>query len=232
MPAPCMHAAACSPHPCACYCSARLVPSACSALRRRSTLEEVQAMAQAGLDFIRSNVSISSIVTGAWAERRWSSWEPAGWRSVAVWLQTWPARCLKCSADHPDHPCARLPATLNRPRRSPAARRTANSQGVSGVCALRSRPCNVPWTFHTFPPVLYLCAPPICSLLWQRSPAGGVGSGAHRVSAAAAGHPPAAPDAGGAGRQLGGARSSGVSGAGQPGLVHLALLSGECLWPD
>jgi len=33
-------------------------------LRRRSTAEEVQAVAQAGLDFIRNNVSINSIITG------------------------------------------------------------------------------------------------------------------------------------------------------------------------
>lgn len=39
-------------------------PSRCCRPRRRSTLEEVQAMAQAGLDFIRSNVSINSIITG------------------------------------------------------------------------------------------------------------------------------------------------------------------------
>ena len=37
--------------------------------RRRSTVDEVQAVAQAGLDFIR-NVSINSIITGAWMVMR------------------------------------------------------------------------------------------------------------------------------------------------------------------
>ena len=40
-----------------------VLPPACR-LRRRTTAEEVQAVAQAGLDFIRNNVSINSIITG------------------------------------------------------------------------------------------------------------------------------------------------------------------------
>ena len=71
------HHQAPQPRPVAPHC----LPCRPLSARRRTTVDEVQAVAQAGLDFIRNNVSINSIITGEWVD----GWVDGGERLVRGW---------------------------------------------------------------------------------------------------------------------------------------------------
>lgn len=92
---------------------------------RHGTVEEVQAVAQAGLDFIRNNVSINSIITGGWR---------AGVAGSAG-LGGAPSTCsADCRLHHRQASRTAVPATPPahtpcRPRGPAAARGAADAQG-------------------------------------------------------------------------------------------------------
>lgn len=98
--------------------------------RRRSTLEEVQALAQAGLQFIANNLSISSIVTGGWRAR------------VGGLMRQLRTACnLHPSLPRlPSRPCPPLPPCRRRPRGPAAPRGAADAQGGLGAGPHRVQP--------------------------------------------------------------------------------------------
>lgn len=116
--------------------------------RRRNTVEEVQAMAQAGLEFIRSNVSITSIITGGLADGRHptercradrpgclGTWEGNHWQ-LAAHLRVHHAHALPCLASEP--PCLPfLPAADRVDRLKPDEQLTLKVASVLGLTVYR-----------------------------------------------------------------------------------------------